>query len=233
MGRGPAGAWDAGGVFAHHPPVPQGENLLFYYAGTSIGQEQQGQFNGGVGLAQLRKLDATNQGTRRAYHLFRQRVRLPRSARWIEPLAEHLEHYEARLANLFGAGVQACYRGPRWYDTDATKGLVKQWIDFFKKHRDILESDVIHVRRPDGRDLDCILHVNPQTKPRGLAMVFNPLDHPVAKTLTLPLYYTGLADTAKIREQEGPAKEYRLDREYHVAVPVEVPAKGNTWLVVE
>lgn len=34
----------------------------------------------------------------------------------IEPLNEHLDHYETRLRNLFGAGVQACYRGPRLYD---------------------------------------------------------------------------------------------------------------------
>ncbi|MDX9973857.1 MAG: alpha-galactosidase [FCB group bacterium] len=151
----------------------------------------------------------------------------------IEPLSEHLDAYGAQLAQNFGAGVQACYRGPRWYDTDETKALVKGWIDFFKKYRVILESDIIHVRRPDGRDLDCILHVNPQSSPHGLAMVYNPLDHPVSKTLTLPLYYTGLKDTARIREKEGAAKEYPIDRRFNVSIPVEVPAHGNTWLVVE
>jgi hypothetical protein len=155
------------------------------------------------------------------------------AAATLEPLSEHLDAYGAHLAQNFGAGVQACYRGPRWYDSDLTKALVKQWIDFYKKYRDILESDVIHVRRPDGRDLDCILHVNAQMKPRGLAMVFNPLDHPVTKTLTLPLYYAGLTDTAHVREKEGATKEYTLDRQYNVHVTVEVPAAGNTWLVVE
>ena len=38
----------------------------------------------------------------------------------IEPLKDHLAHYETRLANLLGAGVQACYRGPRLFDTDET-----------------------------------------------------------------------------------------------------------------
>ncbi len=33
------------------------------------------------------------------------------AAATIEPLKDHLEHYEQRLANLFGAGVIACYRG--------------------------------------------------------------------------------------------------------------------------
>lgn len=50
----------------------------------------------------------------------------------IEPLNEHLDHYETRLRNLFGAGVQACYRGPRLYDTEATKELVNQWVAFYK-----------------------------------------------------------------------------------------------------
>jgi hypothetical protein len=154
------------------------------------------------------------------------------AAATLEPLSEHLDAYGAHLAQNFGAGVQACYRGPRWYDTDATKALVKEWIDFFKKYRDILESDIIHVCRPDGRDLDCILHVNPQMQSCGLAIVFNPLDHPVSKTLTLPLYYTGVTGTAHIREKEGPVKEYALDRQYNVQIPIEVPARGNTWLVV-
>ena len=151
----------------------------------------------------------------------------------LEPLSEHLDTYGAHLAQNFGAGVQACYRGPRWYDTDATRDLVQQWIGFFKKYRGILESDIIHVRRPDGRDVDCILHVRPEGTPRGLVMVFNPLDHPVEKTLTLPLYFTGRHDTARIREQEGPVQEVAVDRDYNAEVPVQVPANGHTWLVIE
>jgi hypothetical protein len=151
----------------------------------------------------------------------------------LEPLSEHLDAYEAHLAQNFGSGVQACYRGPRWYDTEETKALVIKWIAFFKKYRTILESDIVHVRRPDGRDLDCILHVNPTATPRGLAMVYNPLDTPVTKNLTLPLYYTGATDKARIREQEGEAKEHVLDREHNVQVSVTVPGKGRTWLVIE
>ncbi len=150
----------------------------------------------------------------------------------LEPLSEHLDAYGAHLAQNFGAGVQACYRGNRWYDTEETKALVKQWIGFFKQYREILESDIIHVRRPDGRDLDCILHVNPQGSPCGLAMVYNPLGHDVKKTITLPLYYTGLTDIARISEKDGHSKKYRLDRAYNVQVDVEVPGNGNTWLVI-
>ncbi len=151
----------------------------------------------------------------------------------LEPLAEHLDAYEAHLAQNFGSGVQSCYRGPRWYDTDETKAVVKKWISFYKKYRDILDSDIVHVRRADTRDLDCMLHVNPWTKEKGLAMVYNPLDHAVEETLTLPLYYTGLTDSARIREQEGTAQEYKLDRGYNVELPVNVAAHGVAWFVIE
>ena len=151
----------------------------------------------------------------------------------LEPLKEHLQDYEAHLANNFGAGVQACYRGPRLYDTDETRALVAKWVEWFKSQREILESDIIHVRRADGRDIDCILHVNPQSKRCGLAMIYNPLDEAVERTVELPLYYTGLSETAMIREQEGNARKFKLDRSFRVFVPVRIPARSRTWLVIE
>ena len=75
------------------------------------------------------------------------------AAATIEPLKEHLPHYEQRLANLFGAGVQACYRGPRLYDAPETEAVVKKWVSFYKKHRAILDSDILHLRRADGGTL--------------------------------------------------------------------------------
>jgi hypothetical protein len=106
-------------------------------------------------------------------------------------------------------------------------------VDFYKRYRDILESDVIHLRRADGRDIDGLLHVHPQGKIKGLAMIYNPLDRPVERELKLPLYYTGLTDTARIREKEGESKPYKLDRHYKVTVPVRIDAGGVTWLVIE
>ena len=155
------------------------------------------------------------------------------TAATLEPLSEHLDAYGAHLAQNFGSGVQACYRGPRLYDTEETKALVKSWVSFYRKHRAILDSDILHVRRPDGRDIDCILHVNPDLKSKGLAVVYNPLSHPVTRDLKLPLYYTGLTKTAGIREQEGKPKTYKLDRQYNVTVPLDVPAQGHTWLTIE
>jgi hypothetical protein len=155
------------------------------------------------------------------------------AAATLEPLSEHLDAYAAHLAQNFGCGVQACYRGPRLFDTDATKTIVKKWVDFYRQHRAILDSDIIHIRRADGRGVDCMLHVNSLLKERALAMVFNPTEQPVEVKLRLPLYYTGLTDQAKIREQDGQPQTYTLDRGYSVVVPARLAPLGVTWFVVE
>lgn len=155
------------------------------------------------------------------------------AAATIEPLREHLDAYEGHLANTLGAGVQACWRGPRLYDSDETKALVKKWVSWFKEHRAILESDIIHGRRADGRDIDYLLHVNPRLKTRAFAMIHNPLNVVAEREVTLPLYCTGLTDAALIRVEDGEPRRYELDREYRVRVNIKVPAGGRTWLTVE
>ncbi len=154
------------------------------------------------------------------------------AAATIEPLHEHLKVYAQILAQLLGSGVQAAYRGYQLYDTDETKSVVRKWVDFYKAHRDILESDIIHVRRADGRDIDVILHANPRLDVKGLAMAYNPLDVQVTRTLTLPLYYTGLVDRALIREQGGEPREHRLNHKSETAVTLSIPPQGVTWLTI-
>jgi len=154
------------------------------------------------------------------------------AAATIEPLSEHLEHYGQRLANLFGAGVQACYRGPRLYDTDSTKALVKRWVDFYKKHRQILDSDIIHLRRPDGRDWDGILHVNPHADEKGLLMLYNPLDKKIVRTLDVPVYYTGLTEKVNLVDMNGNTAVLGVSRNYHVRIPVEIPPKGYVYYIM-
>jgi hypothetical protein len=154
------------------------------------------------------------------------------AAATIEPLKDHLEHYEARLANLFGAGVQACYRGPRLYDSDETMAVVKKWVAFYKQHRDILDSDIIHLRRPDARDWDGWLHVNPNLPERGLAVFYNPLAQPIEPRIRLPLYYTGLTDRGIVRREDGSSEKITLARDYSAEITVKIPARGRVWLAI-
>jgi len=89
------------------------------------------------------------------------------------------------------------------------------------------------VRRPDGRQPDVILHVNPRLREKALAVVHNPLDQPVTTTVRLPVYYAGLATMAGVREMDGPVRRVPVDRHGVVTVPVTVPARGLTWLTLE
>ena len=149
----------------------------------------------------------------------------------IEPLHEHLDHYEQRLANLFGAGVQACYRGPRLYDTPETREVVKKWVDFYLKHRRILDADIIHVRRPDGRDYDGLLHVDPEGDEKGLLMLYNPLNVPVKKQIKIDLYYTGLKGKALVSNEEGDFKSLTLESNGILYLDIEIPANKWTWYI--
>jgi len=99
----------------------------------------------------------------------------------------------------FGLGVQACYRGPRLYDTDRVKEMVKQQVRWYKQHRDILESDLIHGRRPDASGLDWCLHVNPQLTTQGMLVVYNPTSGQLRERLKVPMHYTGLRERADVR----------------------------------
>ena len=150
----------------------------------------------------------------------------------IEPLKEHLPHYEQRLANLFGAGVQACYRGPRLYDAPQTREILKKWVDFYKAHRPILDSDIIHIRRPDGRDFDGIMHVNPYIEEKGLLMLYNPLSKPIKKEIKINLYYTGLENKAQIIDSKGLKYNLQIDRTYNITLPIDIPAHGWNWYVI-
>jgi len=151
----------------------------------------------------------------------------------IEPLKEHLPHYGQRLADLFGAGVQAAYRGSRLYDAPETLELVKKWVTFYKQHRAILDADIIHVKRADGRDIDAILHVNPANNEKGLLMVYNPIDRAVKQNLTINVYYTGLTRVAFVSENGGKFKKYPVSREYAITIPVTIEPNSQSWYIIK
>jgi len=155
------------------------------------------------------------------------------AAATIEPLDQHLDHYERMLASNLALGVQACYRGPRLFDTDRTREAVTRWVRWFKEHRDVLESDLVHGRRPDGRDVDWMLHVNPRGQEKGMLVVFNPLDEPAARTLRVNLHYTGLRARARMRDASGKARALHVGPDAIAEIPVKVPAGGMSWVALE
>lgn len=120
------------------------------------------------------------------------------AAATIEPLDEHLDHYERMLASNLGLGVQAVYRGHRLYDTPRVRDAVKRWVDWYKHYRDILEADLIHGRRADGRAPDWMLHARPGAELAGMLVVYNPHMEATEIELEVPLELTGLRDEIEV-----------------------------------
>lgn len=151
----------------------------------------------------------------------------------LEPLHEHLADYEQLMVQYYGAGVQACYRGPRLYDTEETKKMVQRTIAWYKQNRDILNSDIIHLRRADGRDWDGILHVNPALETKGFLLLYNPLKTPITRDIRVPLYYTGLEETAVIFSPElYEERVVKMNRNYEVHLRVDIPAEGWVYYLI-
>jgi hypothetical protein len=143
------------------------------------------------------------------------------AAATIEPLKDHLDHYQARLRNLLSAGVQACYRGPRLYDAPETEAMVKGEVAWYKKHRELLESPLILLRRADGRDWDGWIHVAPG---KAIATIFNPLTKTIDREIALPLYYTGLTGKATMTIDGQKPKQVNIDSRGQARVKITVPA---------
>ncbi|HKC35186.1 MAG TPA: hypothetical protein VKB95_03955 [Chitinophagaceae bacterium] len=151
----------------------------------------------------------------------------------LEPLSEHLKDYEQLMMQYYGAGVQACYRGPRLYDTEETKQTVIKVIKWYKKYREILNSDIIHLRRADGRDWDGWMHVNPNLAQKGLVMFFNPLKEKITRTIKLPLYYTGLKDPVTLIRENGKPFFAKLDRKYEIELSITLEPQSYTWYLIQ
>ncbi len=149
----------------------------------------------------------------------------------LEPLNDHLKDYEMLMMQYYGGGVQACYRGPRLYDTEATKNLVSSTISWYKKYRDILNSSIVHLRRADGRDWDGFMHVNPLLNDKAFLMVFNPTDQPIKRTISVPMYYTGLKNSIGVYEKDLQREVKVIDASSHLRFEVVIPANGYNWYV--
>jgi hypothetical protein len=64
-------------------------------------------------------------------------------------------------------------------------------------------------------------------------MLYNPTHSEITRTIQVPLYYTGLEATARIREKEGAPRTYTLNRNYEVTMTVKISADSYSWWVFE
>lgn len=151
----------------------------------------------------------------------------------LEPLKDHLSDYKQLMFQYYGSGIQACYRGPRLYDSEETKVAVQDMVAWYKKYRTILNADIIHLRRADARDWDGILHADPQGKEKGFLILYNPLKTAITRTINVPLYYTGLTTKAKVMANGVSPKIYTLNRAYEIEMTVTLQPESYNWWVIQ
>ena len=64
-------------------------------------------------------------------------------------------------------------------------------------------------------------------------MVFNPTDSHISANITLPLYYTGISNQARVAiEGTLPWKAYTLERDYSISLSVSMAPKTITWFLI-
>lgn len=151
----------------------------------------------------------------------------------LEPLSEHLKDYDQLMFQYYGAGIQACYRGPRLYDTEQTKQAVTNMVGWYKKYRALLNSDLIHLRRADGRDWDGFMHVNAALPQKAMILLFNPTSETITRSVKIPLYYSGLHNKAVFREKAGAPKSLTVERSYDAQLNFTLAPGAYTWYTVE
>ncbi len=77
-----------------------------------------------------------------------------------KPLNKNIEEYSFALGQYFSYSVAATIRGYELWDNMDTKQVVMYWVNYYRKYRQILMSDIIHIARPNNQNIDAILHVN-------------------------------------------------------------------------
>lgn len=151
----------------------------------------------------------------------------------LEPLSKNLSRYETGLFQHLASGCQFTVRGKRLYDTPETKAMVGKWVAWFKQYRDILTSDIIHLGRPDGRDIDLMLHVNPWIAHRGMLIAFNPTEQAITKKIRVPLYYAGVKEAVMVKGMDGKSERSTLQTDSSVELQLSIPAGGFAWYLVQ
>jgi hypothetical protein len=143
------------------------------------------------------------------------------------PLEEHLDEYNASLGFVFGYGFEGkCYQ-KQSFDGPKSKRIIKCWLEFWKEHADFFKKGyVIHVREPDGKNIDAIMHFIDDTKsPRGLLVAFNPLGKKQGDFLEL---HSSFINNNKFKWHGIDSAGRDIDIN-NSRIKVEIPAYGVSW----
>ena len=140
---------------------------------------------------------------------------------------ENLKMFDAYMANCFGYGFEGLAFCQMPYEGPKSKAIVKRWLDFWKSHADFFkQGDLLHVREPDGKRLDAVMHVLVEgDRHRALLVVYNPAKKEQTDELVLPLDVLDLPlDGWTAISESGMTPCVK-----HGKIQVTVPARDATW----
>lgn len=154
-----------------------------------------------------------------------------------------LVRFEASLTGqlAFGIGTSVSQApGGRFVPNAAAGAILQKWATWFKTYRTLLSAgDVIHVRRPDGQDLDVIVRARATDSVAvGMVLVTNPTPASItASALTIPLYFTGAAPGSTVFltwGDGGPSRQPLVldSRSRGVLDGLTVPGRSILWATV-
>ena len=147
---------------------------------------------------------------------------------------DELRFYNTSLA-VFLAAAGRCFQGGALWQNDASKALVSAWMATFNRFRDVLNGDIIHVKKPNGRSWDAMMHVLPSAAPgsvRAFALFFNPsTTQDIVLSTQLSVYYAGFsaASVVNVEWSDGSTESLPQDIFFSIALRKRIEAKGFAW----
>lgn len=138
--------------------------------------------------------------------LYESRYSTPASATWttfmIEPWhghsfevsEENTATYSHAIASMYGYGHDGGVLAQKPYVGEKTKAIYNEWVQWFKKYKETLQGEFIHLSQPNGYDADGMMHVNPEAETPALIVLFNPTADKKRVFHLLPLRYAGFEE---------------------------------------
>lgn len=148
------------------------------------------------------------------------------SPKAIQPLLLHIgegSSFEQALMTYLGYGIGPIPSHEQITSHPERVAFVKAKIAWFKQYRDILESPTVIL--PDND----VLHVNRKLVDKGMAVFYNDTDQPISKTVTVPLYFTGIRSKVKVSVNGGNFTLRDLTGS-NVTFPLTIPPSGYVWV---
>lgn len=143
------------------------------------------------------------------------------------PMEDHVEELDCYYGTLYGYGFEGKPFTPYAFDGPKSKAVICKWLDFWKKHADYFKLGyVLHLREPDGKNIDAIAHVIEGDHPRALVVAYNPTVKELSSEISLePLSCAGLPLSAwRVRSEDGGEQVLEAG-----ALSVQVAGHKATW----